>query len=99
MRRPRARARGTRGEGEAVPRPYGSEDVLVGGGFENRPPRRAERKRHGGLHPRERPPPGLRKHNPGYGSATDRLRSPRILDIERSCGTGRRQVLLERPPL
>ena len=98
MRRPRARARGTRGEGEAVPRPYGSEDVLVGAGL-NPAPTSAERKRHAGLHPRERPPPGLRKHNPGYGSATDRLRSPRILDIERSCGTGRRQVLLERPPL
>jgi hypothetical protein len=48
-----------------VPRPYGSEDVLVGAGLKPAPTS-AERKRHAGmLHPRERTPPGLRKPQSG----------------------------------
>ena len=85
MRRPRARARGTRGE--AVPRPYGSEDVLVGAGLkpaldgakrcalsEAGVPRRSLARRC----VRGAAAPGLRKRNPGCRSATNRLQLPRI---------------------
>ena len=51
----------------------------------------------GDAHPRRAP--GLRKPQSGLRVAPDRLRSPRFEEIERSCGSGQRQVLLERAGL